>query len=654
MSEGPDKESERDARAEAEPRAPAEPEGDALNPGGWAERVRRRSVRIAIAATVALIAVVAGIAGRGSGETATAEQAAREHSPDTLWTCSMHPQIRQPEPGQCPICGMNLIPLESSDSMEAEPNQVVLSERAKALARVRTTRVRRIQAGGARVRLLGQVDYDETTLQTLTAWIGGRIDRLHLDVTGERVRRGQIVATLYSPEVYAAQQDLITARRQLTRMQRASELARSAARATLDSARERLRLLGIPPGELERMEAAERPQRHVTVRSPFAGTVIERLASEGAYVETGSPLYRIADLTRLWVQLDAYESDLPHLTVGQTVELAIEALPGEILEGRVAFVDPVVDPRRRTARVRIAVSNPDRELRPGMFVEAVVREAGGGAAGEEAQPLVIPSSAPLFTGRRSIVYVAVPDAERPTYEARVVRLGPRVGDLYPVVAGLREGERVVTQGAFALDADLQIRGGDSMMTHGDDSEPGAYDTIIAIDDEWRSALAGIFEAYLALQGALANDEAEAARRAASELSAAVAAFAPSEPREAVAEWERVAQHLRMHAQRASEADTLEGIRAQLEPLTAQLVIVLRVFGNPTGGTLHLAYCPMAFDNRGATWIQDEESIDNAYFGAAMRTCGSLRVSVDARGYLELPQEEGDRSPRRAPAGGHQH
>ncbi|MAQ13834.1 MAG: efflux transporter periplasmic adaptor subunit [Sandaracinus sp.] len=659
MSEGPKRRAEHEAATQEEPGGdpvggPATNESTGWRGRMWQKLARHRSGVIAIAATLAVVALVAGVGRCGSADTTAEEHAGHDHPADTIWTCSMHPQIRQPAPGQCPICGMDLIPVEPGDSMETDPDQVVLSDRAKALAAVRTTPVRRIQSGGARVRLLGQVDYDETTLKTITAWIGGRIDRLHLDVTGERVRRGQVVATLYSPEVYAAQQDLITARRQLARMSSASELARSAARATLDSARERLRLLGIPARELERMEDADGPRRHVTVRSPFAGTVIERLATEGAYVETGSPLYRIADLTRLWVQLDAYESDLPHLAVGQTVELEIEALPGEIVEGRVAFVDPVIDPRRRTARVRIAISNPDRELRPGMFVEAVVRGEAEGENGAEAQPLVIPASAPLFTGRRSIVYVSVAGAQRPTYEARVVRLGPRVGDLYPVVAGLREGERVVTEGAFALDADLQIRGGESMMTHVDDTEPGAYDGIIAVDGEWRSALARVFAAYLALQGALANDEAEQASGAASELLAAVTAFEPTEPRDAVAEWERFARHLRMHAQRASEADTLEGIRAQLEPLTAQMVGILRVFGNPTGGALHLAYCPMAFDNRGATWIQDDESVDNAYFGAAMRTCGSVRASVGPGGYLEAPREDDGSSARRAPAGGHQH
>ena len=210
------------------------------------------------------------------------------------------------------------------------------------------------------------------------------------------------------------------------------------------------------------MERADKPSERVRIRTPFGGTVIERLATQGNYVQTGSGLYRVADLSTLWVQLDAYESDLPLLNPGQNVSLRVEALPGEVFKGRVTFVDPVLDPNTRTARVRIEVKNQDRRLLPGMFVEASVQSHTSGQTAEES-PLLIPATAPLFTGRRSIVYVELPEAEEPTYEARVVTLGPRMGDLYPVLSGLEEGERVVIHGAFAIDADLQIQGGESMM-----------------------------------------------------------------------------------------------------------------------------------------------------------------------------------------------
>ncbi len=382
----------------------------------------------------------------------------------SIWTCSMHPQVRQNEPGQCPLCGMDLIAVEPELGDEKASSRVTLSERAKTLARIRTSEVSRLGSGRVERRLLGRVDYDETSLRTVTAWIGGRIERLHVSTTGERVRRGQVIATLYSPEVYNAHQDLIQARQQLERLlDGATPSARRASEAALGAARDRLRLLGVPSNEVRSMEMAEKPSERVRIRTPFGGTVIERLATQGSYVETGSGLYRVAKLSTLWVQLDAYESDLPVMRAGQEVSLRVEALPGESFEGRVTFVDPVLDPNTRTARVRIEVKNRDRRLLPGMFVEASVQSDPAESPAREA-PLVIPATAPLFTGRRSVVYVEVQDADAPTYEARVVNLGTRTGDLYPVLSGLREGERVVIHGAFALDADLQIQGGNSMMS----------------------------------------------------------------------------------------------------------------------------------------------------------------------------------------------
>ena len=608
-----------------------------------------RLVALVVVLLVAAFALGRCTGGDGGGESAGHEAHVEDDASE--WTCSMHPQIRQPEAGDCPICGMDLIPVAGNDDASLAPNQVALSPRAQALAQVATTLVTRRSGEATSVRLLGRVDYDETTLQNVTAWVGGRIERLHVTTTGELVRRGQTVATVYSPEVYSAQQDLIAARRQLERLGSASELAQSAARSSLESARQRLRLLGVPESTLAAMESANAPDRRLAIRTPFAGTVIEREAVQGAYVETGTVLYRIADLTRLWVQLDAYESDIASLFVGQTVDLEIDAFPGQRFEGRISFMDPVIDARRRTARVRVALSNPDRRLRPGMFVQANV----SGVASSDAQPLLIPAAAPLFTGRRSVVYVAVPNAQRPTYEARVVRLGPRVGDWYPVVAGLREGDRVVTHGAFALDADLQIRGGESMMMGGDDTTERAFEQMIEVPASWHEGLAPVVDAYLAMQAALANDDAPGAKVASSRLNAAAAAFSPSEPADAVSAWEEIAGHLRMHAQGAGEAGTMESLRAQFEPLSEHIAALLRTFGNPTAIALRIAHCPMAFDNRGAEWVQASDQVDNSYFGSAMRTCGAFRSTVEPGEFLSTPSAENvEPAPSAPSATGHNH
>ena len=587
-------------------------------------------------AVLLLLAFGAGTWFSGDGQTPTDAHA--HEDPAEVWSCAMHPQIRQGEPGSCPLCGMDLIPANSGSS-ENSSERVVLSERARVLSELRTTAVRRQSDASAEIHLLGRVEAAESTRRNVTTWIGGRIDRLHVNTTGEKVRKGQSIATLYSPEIYAAHQDLITAKGQVRRLEGASESVQRAAAAALEAARERLRLLGVPESEVDSMAQAESPRRTIAIRSPFAGTVIDRVATEGAYVETGATLYQVADLGTLWVQLDAYESDLPRLRVGQEVALLIEALPGEQFPGRVAFIDPTIDSQRRTARVRVVVDNAAGRLRPGMFAEAVVQAISEGTR----SPLVIPDSAPLFTGRRSVVYVEVKTQDTLAYEPRSVRLGPRLGDLYPVVSGLSEGDRVVSRGAFALDADLQIRGGASMMTRPDDrSEP--LPASVSLTDKERASLQPVLSHYLGIQGSLANDELAQAQASAQSLSAALATVKLSPQPQLV--WAPVSKEISGHASHVAGARDLAGAREGLEPLSAAVEVLLARFGNLLDEPIQVAFCPMANDGKGARWVQSAQGVDNAYFGNAMRTCGELRATVEPGAILDTPPA----SVRAAPAG----
>jgi len=548
------------------------------------------------------------------------------------FTCSMHPQIRQPEMGSCPLCGMDLIPATSGSGPALGPNEVSLSERARALAKLRTTLVHRRGDAASQLRLLGRIQPDESSLKTITAWTSGRIDRLKVRVTGETVKAGQVIASLYSPEVFAAHQDLSVAKSQLERLRDVGGTARETANAALNAARERLRLLGVPGPELRRLEEEREPTRSVSIRTPFAGTVIERMASEGAYVSTGTPLYRVARLDELWVQLDAYESDLARLKVGQSVELVVEALPGEQFSGEVTFIDPTLDPQRRTARVRVVVSNRDGRLRPGMFVEGRVDaqvEGDGGAA-----PLVIPATAPLFTGRRAVVYVEIRDGSHFKYEARVVRLGPRLGEMYPVVAGLQEGDRVVTRGAFVLDADLQIRGGTSMMTSADDRVSGEWDAIIELPVKARRKLRPTVLGYLKIQDALAHDKFEDAKAAANLLikKPSGVSFKPGSAQSEA--WKKIRSDIEVHATTIAQADSVERARAGFELLSFSVRRLLEQLGNPLTIPLKLAHCPMAAGSEGASWVQKSEEIENSYFGSEMYRCGEFVEEVSPSSYLK--------------------
>lgn len=476
----------------------------------------------------------------------------------TIWTCSMHPQIRLPEPGKCPICGMDLIPAQDEartatrpttapaepklvgyacamnclpplpqpgkcpicgmdlvavyddveDSTDDSPRRLALSPSAKALAEIETSPVERRWVEND-VRMVGFVDHNESRLSYVTAYIGGRLDRMFVDYTGITVNAGDHMVTIYSPELLTAQEELLQAKGALESM-RESSLAsvRDSSRTALEAARERLRLWGLTAEQIRAIEERGERTDHVTIYAPIGGVVIAKLVQEGAYVMTGERLYTIADLGHLWVKLRAYESDLPWLRYGQDIAFATEAYPGREFHGRISFIDPVLDEMTRTVGVRVNVDNPDGMLKPGMFVRAQAKsrlarggrviepelagkwispmhpeivkdgpgecdvcgmdlvpaeELGFVAAVEETAPVVIPATAPLITGKRAVVYVEVAGAERPTYEGREVSLGPRAGDFYLVADGLEEGERVVTRGAFKIDSSLQIRTRPSMM-----------------------------------------------------------------------------------------------------------------------------------------------------------------------------------------------
>ncbi|UCG60271.1 MAG: efflux RND transporter periplasmic adaptor subunit [Phycisphaerales bacterium] len=426
------------------------------------------------------------------------------------WYCSMDPQIIREGPGLCPICGMDLIPMPAGPAGNAGPRELVVSEAAAKLMDIETAAVER-RFVAAEVRMVGKVDYDETRLKHITAWVPGRIDGLYVDFKGIRVNKGDHMVELYSPDLISAQAELLQAvKAAASSKAEASDLVRRSTQATLVAAREKLRLLGLNAEQIEGIERSGEALTHITVYSPIGGVVIEKHATEGMYVDTGTHIYTVADLSRLWVKLDAYESDLPWIRYGQEVQFTAEAYPGELFKGRISFRDPVLDSRTRTVKLRVNVENPDEKLQPGMFVRAVVKSnvAGVGrvmdpnmagkwicpmhpavvraeagdcdicgmdlvtteslgyvtADATQEAPLVIPASAPLITGKRAIVYVRQQDANEPTFEGREIVLGPRAGDYYVVEAGLAEGELVVKKGNFKIDSALQLQAKPSMMS----------------------------------------------------------------------------------------------------------------------------------------------------------------------------------------------
>jgi len=365
-------------------------------------------------------------------------------------------------------------------------------------------------------------------------------------------------------------------------------------------------------------------------------------------VTTGSPLYRVAALGRLWVQLDAYETDLARIKVGDEVTLSVSSYAGELFEGKVSFIDPVLDPHSRTAEVRVEVPNKKGRLRPGMFAEAVIQSTADDEKAEA--PLIIPYTAVLFTGQRSVVFVKERGKDRPTFAVREVQLGPRAGHMYPVASGLQAGEEVVTQGAFALDAELQIRGGQSMMTMPDDLAR-ARSAPFKVSAKTLGKLKPLTEEYLKLHEQISSDDLKGTKEAYKAIKEKAASTKIVAPADAAKRWKQLREIIERTTSEGHDANGLDEARVSFEALSVTMIELVRRFGNPTDGEVRLAFCPMANDNKGAEWLQTAEKIENPYFGSKMYRCGELRGVAEPKGRLPEPEPAARAA---APAGGHQH
>jgi membrane fusion protein, copper/silver efflux system len=384
----------------------------------------------------------------GNNKAGDKQQAAQEA--DTIWTCSMDPQIKMPHPGKCPICGMDLIPLKRGVSMQSDPDAIHITKEAASLANILTTKVTR-QHPVRQVRLYGKVGADERLYQSQVSQVTGRIEKLFVNFTGEHVRKGQKLAEIYSPELVTAQQEFFETIK-----------TRNLQTELYEASKEKLRQLKLSDEQISSIENSREIIKNFELLSTTSGTVMLRRVSAGDYVSRGSVLFDIADLSVVWVLFDAYESDLPLLKQGEKVSFTLQALPGESFNGTISFINPVMDPVTRVAKVRVEALNNSGKLKPEMFATGVVKSD----LNEYRNTIVIPKSAVLWTGKRSIVYVRDQNTDEPVFRMREIGVGPVSGDSYIVTDGLTEGEDIVTNGTFSVDAAAQLDGKPSMMNKG--------------------------------------------------------------------------------------------------------------------------------------------------------------------------------------------
>ena len=384
-------------------------------------------------------------AGSGSGTGSASDVA--------YYTCSMHPQVHAEHPGTCPICSMPLVPVSQT---EQQTGVLRVDENRRAQLGIRTAKVVRGPMT-LDIRAQGRLVVDETRLHDVTLKVGGYVSALAVNATGQRVGKGDTLFTLYSPELYAAQQEYLIARTNRDAMHEAGDATRSA--ALVRASETKLKLWGLGEDQLRAIVAKGEPIERVPFRSPASGVVMEKSVVDGDAITAGQRLFRIADLDQIWVEADVYEADLGRMAKGQPATVTLTYLPGRTFEGKVAFVYPYLDPTSRTGRVRIALPNKGVELKPDMFATVTFDLPLG-------DRIQIPSSSVVYTGPRRLVFVDLGDGRLRPQE---VTIGARSGELVEVLSGVNEGDSIVTSGNFLVAAESRVRSGGVLSEGGSDA-----------------------------------------------------------------------------------------------------------------------------------------------------------------------------------------
>ncbi|MFQ5511545.1 MAG: efflux RND transporter periplasmic adaptor subunit [Candidatus Krumholzibacteriia bacterium] len=575
------------------------------------------------------------------------------------YTCPMHPDIRLPQPGECPICGMTLVEKEAGD--EEQTGTVAVTTQQSQLTGITIEPIKERELY-REIDTYGKVDYDETKLGVVAAWVGGRIDRLFIDFTGVTVKKGHPLVELYSPNLISSEREYLLALENLDKVERSGfEEATRNARELVASTRQRLLWLGLSDKQLDKIAATRTPDEHIIIYAPQGGTVIEKKAYPGMYVKEGDVLFKVADLSRVWLYADIYEDEIPYLyedrpgdyyecamhpevrsdkpidcwecgmaltRSNKSLKVRIEtrSFPGETFEGYISFTDPFLDPETRTVRIRVNIDNSGLRLKPDMFARAKIRLPAGNM-------IAVPENAVIHSGTRKIVLV---EEEKGKFRPTLVRLGRlwlndversdaesqdlafQRGSLrfHEVLAGLETGEQVVTSGNFLVSSESQLQGALAKMLEdegqeGTDEKPGGEQRIAAADvpKKEEGRFPEIMEAYLGITDRLAKDSLEGV----AELAETIVASAVNDGIKEAADSMR-------HTMDKSD---IEAVRQDFRRLSDMIIAYIEEHGDHIAAKPNKAYCPMA----DARWLQAGTAIANPYYGAEMPRCGNIEPWV---------------------------
>ncbi|UOY06785.1 efflux RND transporter periplasmic adaptor subunit [Muricauda sp. SCSIO 64092] len=588
--------------------------------------MKKNILYIAIAVLVGLLSGWL-IFGNSNSENKSSASETHDHSAESaeqMWTCSMHPQIMQPEPGDCPICGMDLIPAESGADGLAM-NEIKMTKNAMALANIQTTIVGKGSADDDnRISLSGKIKMNEEENAIQASYFDGRIERLNVNFEGQEVRKGQLLATIYAPNLVAAQQELLTAASLKTSQ---PELYKAV--------RNKLKLWKLSESQINSIEESGKVNENFPIYATVSGTVSEKMASEGDYVKQGQPIVKMSNLNSVWAEFDAYENQLSEFRKGQKIKITTNAYPNKEFDATVSFVDPVLNTQTRTVVVRADLKNNRGLFKPGMFVTGKIKSRSNSAGAQ----LRVPASAVMWTGERSLVYVKT-NPNEPVFEMQEIILGTRIGDTFMVVSGLEDGDEIVTNGAFTIDAAAQLQGKKSMMNKsggktmtGHEGHLGmpnmgnetnnASTMEMKLPETFQTIFLSTLPTYIKMKDALVASDASKVSDFAKSVSEKMKAIPQKD----------LDKMLKSHLAKSIEmlvtienTDDLENQRAHFVVLNENLVAIAMNLTH-MDSALYVQKCPMANSNKGAVWLSDNTEIRNPYYGDAMLTCGSVIDSI---------------------------
>ena len=546
-----------------------------------------------------------------------------------VWTCSMHPQIRQPEPGDCPICGMDLIPLESGND-DIDPEAISMSESAMIIAGISTYRVGNTD-GVKEISLNGKIEVNEKTVYSQSSHIPGRIEKIQVSFVGEYVKKGQVVAYVYSPELASAQQELIEA-----------YSVKDLQPQLFESVKMKLKNWKVSDATINSIISSGKTQDKFPVYADVSGYIIKKNVELGDYLQKGQTLYDVADLSTVWVLFEIYESDMSWVKKGDKINYTVASFPGETFSGTIAFIDPFINPMTRIAKARVEVANSGLKFKPEMFTTGTLKTK----ITSNKSTLSVPKSAVMWTGKRSIVYIKNETDKGITFKLREVTLGPLLGNDYIIEKGLEVGEEIVANGTFNVDAAAQLAGKPSMMNleggrvstghnHGDSSMPMSEDKKVVlktekttISAEAKKSLQPLYKDYFEFKDALTKDDFNSAKKA-------LLAFEKSFNKinmsvfkgESHKVWMNYQTELKKQTLHATHIKNSKELRISFEPISNVMIAMTKAF-NPLNGSSYVQFCPMANSDKGANWLSKENKVVNPYFGASMLKCGEVKETIN--------------------------